>query len=109
MKDQDKRIPQVEKAVLYFAFMPRQWHSAQVSTPPEAYSYIFTAVYAKSSRNATCITVARIECNQPEPQWEHGGRERMKVMAMLQEAIGKAVGKPTQKFRGDIVEWEVRH
>ena len=103
MKERPIRIPQVEKAHTWLTLVERQWITM---APQQQCIYGFIAVYAKATRNAKHITVARIECDQPEPAWAQG--ERGKVMAMLREAIGKATGKPTQQFGVDIIEWEVR-
>ena len=102
MKDQDIKIPQVEKVHTWLTLVERQWVCVE---DVQQCVYRFTTVYPKPNNMSTRIHVARIECDQPEPAWLQG--ECTKVMAMLREAIEKTVGKPSQKFGADIIEWEV--
>ena len=104
MKDQDRKIPQVEKVNTWLTFVERQWHIEGWQVQPCVYHFI--TIYPKPALNTKRIIVARIECDQPEPAWVP--RECTKVMEMLREAIEKAVGKPTQKFLADIIEWSVK-
>ena len=105
LKERKEKVYEVEKTVIRLVFSPRQWWGAAIERRLVSTQYTFTAVFTKPTTNTKYIHVDRIECAQPEPAWVQG--ERQKVATMLQEAVEKAVGKPTQQLRAGIIEWEV--